>query len=50
MKKVSKYYENGSVQNFLYLFKSLLIDIFVSISHILARICFIFLKNVLTFF
>ena len=45
--KVSKYYENDCLQNFLLLFMSLLTAKFVKNSHILARIYFISLKNAL---
>ena len=45
--KVSKYYENDCLKNFLLLFMSLLIVKFIKNSHILARIYFIFLKKTL---
>ena len=45
--KVSKYYENDCLQNFLLHFMSLLTAKFVKNSHIWARIYFNFLKNVL---
>ena len=45
--KLSKYYENDCLQNFLLLFMSLLTAKFVKNSHIWARVYFIFLKNVL---
>ena len=44
--KVSKYYENDCLQNFLSLFMSLLPAKFVRNSHTDARIYFFFLKNV----
>ena len=44
--KVSKYYENDCLQNFLSLFMSLLTAKFVRNSHTDARIYFFFLKNV----
>ena len=44
--KVSKYYENDCLQNFLSLFMSLLTAKFVRNSHTDARIYFSFLKNV----
>ena len=44
--KVSKYYENNCLQNFLSLFMSLLTAKFVRNSHTDARIYFFFLKNV----
>ena len=43
--KVSSYYENDCLQNFLLLFMSLLIAPIVKNSHIWARIYFIFLKK-----
>ena len=45
--QVSKYYEKDCLQNFLFLFRSLLPTKFVKNSHILDKIYFIFLKNVL---
>ena len=45
--KDSKYYEHGSLQNFLLLFMFLLTTYFVKNNHIKARIYFIFLKNAL---
>ena len=43
--KVSKYYENDSLQNFLLPFMSLLTALIVKTSLILAGIYFIFLKK-----
>ena len=43
---VWNYYEHSCLQNFLLLFMSLLTVLIVKSSHILAGICFIFLKNV----
>ena len=45
--KVSKCYENDSLQNFLLFFASLLTALIVRNNHILAGYFFIFLKNVL---
>ena len=45
--KVSKYYENDCLQNFILLFMPLLTTPVVNNSHIKARIYFIFLKAVL---
>ena len=45
--KVSKYYENDCLQNSFLLFMSLLTAKFVKNNHILAKIYFTFLKNVL---
>ena len=46
-RKVSKYYETDCVENFLLPFMFLLIAKLVKNSHILTRIFFIFLENVL---
>ena len=43
--KVSKYYENDCLQNFIFPFMSLLTAKFVKSSHIWARIYFIFLRD-----
>ena len=46
-KKVSKYYKNDCMQNFLLLFMSILRAPIFKKSHILVKSYFIFLKNVL---
>ena len=45
--RLSKYYENDCLQNFLLHFMSLVTALIAKNSHIQARICFIFLKNAL---
>ena len=45
--KVSKYYEHDCLESFLLLFMFLLTALIANNSHILARIYFIFLKNIL---